>query len=84
MLMPCFDNPNHQDEATTAIESVFDSMHSELCSPFCSDHDCHSHITISFVNSTFGSEQYAEVSATVFTTDIPTPYFAIWQPPKIS
>jgi uncharacterized protein DUF6660 len=84
MFMPCFDNPNHQDEATANIEYIFDGTHSEICSPFCSDHECHTHITISFVNSTFVSAQYSEVNPTVFTTAIPTPYFAIWQPPKIS
>jgi len=83
IMMPCFDDPNHQDEATTNIERIFDGSHSEICSPFCSDHNCHTHITVVYVNSTFIAEQYCEPGATEITASIPTPFFAIWQPPKI-
>jgi uncharacterized protein DUF6660 len=83
VLAPCFDNPYHQDEATTNIEHVFDGSHSEICSPFCSNHECHSHIAIAFVNTTFVTEQFCEITDVEIITTIPTPYFAIWQPPKI-
>jgi len=84
MFMPCFDDPNHQDQATANIEYIFDGSHAEICSPFCSDHECHTHITITFVNSTFVSEKFSEIAGVELTADIPSPYFAIWQPPRIS
>jgi len=83
VLMPCFDSPYHQDEPMANIESIFDGSHSELCSPFCCDHDCHTHITVGLVNSTFAPEQFCEIISSEIKTNIPTPFFAIWQPPKI-
>gem|GEM_PF-3272073 len=84
VLMPCFDNEYHQDEAAAATEHIFDGSHSELCSPFCSDHECHTHITLSLVNSFFTPEQYGEATPVEIVTEVATPFFAIWQPPKIS
>lgn len=84
VLMPCFDDPYHQAGTTTDIESIFDGSHSELCSPFCSDHDCHTHITISFVTVDFSLEQFCENHVVENPQEIAKPYFDIWQPPKIS
>lgn len=81
--MPCTDNQYHQDEALVNTEHIFDGSHSELCSPFCSDHECHTHITVAFVNTLFVQQQFCELVSVELSKQIPTPYFAIWQPPKI-
>jgi len=83
IIVPCEDSEYHHDSTSTDIAYVFDGSHSELCSPFCSDHECHTHITVTFVNSTFVAEQFVKAANVEIATNIPTPFFAIWQPPKI-
>jgi len=84
LVLPCTDYEHYRDDALAGIESVFDGNHSDVCSPFCSDHECHTHITLSFVNTVFVQMPFCEIPVVETTHFIPTPYFAIWQPPKIS
>ena len=84
ILIPCEDSEYHSDTASTDVEYVLGGSHYQLCSPFCADHDCHSHITVSFVNSMFVPNQFVMAVNVEVTTTIPTPFFAIWQPPKIA
>ena len=84
ILIPCEDSEYHHDSVSVDVEYVFGDSQSELCSPFCADHDCHTHITVAFVNSTYVPQQFVEAANVDITTNIPKPFFAIWQPPKIS
>ena len=81
--MPCFDNEYHHDSDITGTE-IFDGNHLEICSPLCSDHDCHTHITLTLVKQTTSQPKYLKAQTTVLKDNIATPYFVIWQPPKIS
>jgi uncharacterized protein DUF6660 len=82
-VIPCTDDAVHHDDLAVKTELSVETPHYELCSPFCSDHDCHTHITVSFVNSTFVQQQFSDLAIVERPIAIPTPFFAIWQPPKI-
>ena len=84
IITPCDASEYHHDATANNIEHVVDGSHSELCSPFCADHDCHTHITVTFVNSLFVPNQFVKPVNVEVTATIPTLFFAIWQPPKIS
>jgi len=83
--MPCTDDLVHQeDDSSVKTELSIENTHFEICSPFCSDHDCHTHITVSFSCNSFMQTQFCDLVIVENPIAIPTPYFAIWQPPKIA
>ncbi len=83
-IIPCTDDLTHQDDENVATtEMAIESTHFEICSPFCSDHDCNTPVTVSFISNTFMQTQFCELEIVEKPIAIPTPYFAIWQPPKI-
>ncbi len=82
-VMPCTDDVVHHNDLDTNTELAANNVHYELCSPFCSDHDCHTHITVSFIKNTFIQLNFSDLSIVEKPIAIPTPFFAIWQPPKI-
>jgi len=83
-VMPCTDDVVHHDEIGDKTELAANIVHYELCSPFCSDHECHTHITVSFINNNILQSQFCDLIMVEKPIAIPTPYFAIWQPPKIA
>lgn len=82
--MPCTDDAVHQDDITIQTELSISNIHYELCSPFCSDHDCHTHITFGFVNTLFVQHDFSKLHRVEQPQKAPIPFFAIWQPPKIA
>ena len=84
VLMPCFDNEYHQNESMSNINQLIDGNHLEICSPLCSDHDCHTHITLTIVDVDIDLPGYWDIEVSVLAKKTPIPFIAIWQPPKIS
>ncbi len=82
--MPCTDDVMHHDDLDTKTELTENNVHYGLCSPFCSDHECHTHITVSFINSALVQTQFCDLIGVEKPIAITTPYFPIWQPPKIA
>lgn len=83
---PCDDIPIIDIDSKTNVQAENEHSHSDLhdlCTPFCSCHCCHTHITN---NCAFCSEELTFFECK--STDQPFSYlsrisFSIWDPPTI-
>lgn len=57
----------------------------DLCSPFCSCHCCHTHVVLKNDATFIGEiEETPDTPFPHYSFYSPSPYFSIWQPPKIA
>jgi hypothetical protein len=87
-LIPCDDDANdHSDQQGILVPQDGDlDGHADFdfCSPLCSCHCCHSHITPPVFLSFITDIQYSQEFSSYYEDHLSSIFFPIWQPPKIA
>jgi hypothetical protein len=66
---------DHEDAHTNSFD---------LCTPFCSCHCCHTHVTYNEAALDLKVDNSSTAGYTLYPNYLPISFFSIWQPPKIT
>jgi Family of unknown function (DUF6660) len=82
---PCSDNEQGTVDTELAVLDIHQSIPTDIdfCSPLCSCHCCHSHITEGTIQSNIEEDYPSIVDAGFHSPIFDNHYFSIFQPPKV-